>query len=327
MKSGEIIKQRLGLSHLKYVMISRVLGTSYKTYVIFYDSRRPTFPITNQRALKGPPTGGLFLYPFEDEPTYLPLMKLEDFNGALHPSMFFVVDMSGDFGRRENKVNLQRESIEERKLYPHFFGSLKEFITFSDLKGADTLGNVTRRTRRTRNSELGTENRLAKLVDVNIDTVEDHVTFVFKTQATTPIYPDDAAFQKTNPDNFQLQRNPDKEYELYLRVLNFFEWLRGTKPDTQEITRQDVKDVIQVNNVQVFSTSPSFHWQGMNANLSQLDGSIYPTDIMPTVWKDRQGSDDYLLDKHLYGLVRQINFFDNQMASMLTKRLRDRDLI
>jgi len=326
MKTGEILKSRLGLSHLKYVYISRVIGTAYRTSIIFYDSRRPNVPITTHRALKGDHTAGLFLYPFQKEPTYLPLIPLDDYAGPLHPAMFFVVDLSGEYGKSRNKVDLKREST-EKKLRPHYFGSFKEFVTFNDLNSPSVISAVTQRSRTERNRELSPENMLAKLVDINIDTVEDHVTFVFKTPATTPVYPDDYDYRKTDVNNFELENNPGKTYELYLRVLNFLEWLKGTKPDAEKITAQDVKDVLKVNNVQVFSTSPSFHWQGFNFWMSQLDGSIYPTDIRPTRWDNIHGDGQAFLDKHLYGLIRGISFHTNYMASTLNKKLKDRGLI
>lgn len=328
-KNGVYIQRKLGLSHLKYVYIARVLLTAYRVHLIFYDSRRPNVPITTARALRGEYTSMLFSYPFEEKPTVLPLIPLKDFNGALHPAMFFAIDLSGEYGKPENKVNLRREeSIQkDKEPRPVFFGSLSEFVTFSDLNSPSNISSLTQRTRNERNRELGTENRMAKLVDVNIDTVEDHVTFIFKTKATTPIYPDDYQFGRVDPNTLEIERNSDKQYELYFRILNFFEWLKGTKPDTKEITQQDVKDVININNVQVFSTSPSYQYQGFNFWMSQLDGSIYPTDIKPQRWDKIHGDGEAFLDKHLYGLVRQIGFFSNPMASMLTKRLKDRELI
>jgi hypothetical protein len=322
--TGEILKERLGLSHLKYVELSRVLISTYKVYLVFYDSRKPNFPITTKRALKSDHIGMLYQYPFEDEPMVLPLIHLHEFNGPLHPAMFFVVDLSGEYGVSKNKVDLKRESIESV-----FFGSLKEYVTLSNLKTADVISPLTKRTRSQRNRAVGSENRTAKLVDLNIDTVEDHVTFIFKTTATVPIYPEDSTFKQTDIETFELKRNPSKEYDLYIRVLDFFKWFDAQKQekDISEITTEDIKRVLEVSNVQVFSTSPSFHWQGFSYWLSQLDGSVYPTNIKPKFWDTIHGDGDAFLDKHLYGLLRQIAFFRNQMASMLTKRLKQRELI
>jgi hypothetical protein len=320
--TGKQLKSKLGLSHMKYVEISRVLISTYKVYLVFYDSRRPNFPITTQRALKSGHIAMLYQYPFEDSPTVLPLMHLDDFNGPLHPAMFFVVDMAGDKGDSKNKVDLKRESV------PRFYGNLNEFMTLSNLKSADSASAFTQRTRKQRNQAVGTENKTSKLVDLSIDTVEDHVTFVFKTTATTPIYAPSAEFGKVDPNDLQIKKNPDKSYELYVRILDFFEWLDAQQIDDRTLTSKDIKEILEVSNVQLFSTSPSFQYQSMNFNMSQVDASIYPTNIAPKVWDSPHlHGENAFLDKHLYGLINQIGFFANPMASMLTKRLKDRGLL
>lgn len=318
MKTGMKVLKGLGLEKFPNVEVARVLVSTFKIYVVFYDSKMRTRPITNTEVRRMQYFLPGMQFPFKDKPSLLPLISLRDFNGPLRQAMFFVVDLAGKYsdGRHLDK---KFESIE-----PVFTGKLHELVSFSDLNRADVTSDLTNRTRADRNREVGAENRTAKLVDVTIDTVEDHVTFIFKTTATTPLYPQNYDFKKTDPDTFNLQRNPDKEYELHLRVVDFFKWLKGTKPDASTITAQDVKDVIDINPVQVFSTSPSFHWQGFNWWMSQLDGSIYPTSIRPQSWNQIHGDGEAFLDKHLYGLIRQINFFHNPMASMLTKRLRDR---
>ena len=75
----------------------------------------------------------------------------------------------------------------------------------------------------------------------------------------------------------------------------------------------------------MFSTSPSFHWTSPNYFLSQLDGSIYPTDIAPKVWDKIRG--ESFLDKHLAQLFSSIDFFIPQMAQKLNSKLRSRNLI
>ena len=73
----------------------------------------------------------------------------------------------------------------------------------------------------------------------------------------------------------------------------------------------------------------AFHWQSSNYNLSQLDGSIYPTDIAPHYWNQPHlhGDGENFLCKHLAGFVNQIDFFLNPMAAMATKVLRQKKLI
>lgn len=322
MLTGEIVKKELGLQKFPNVMICRVLVSTFRVYLVIYDSKMKTRPITDAEIKRMQYVLPGMMYPFARKPVLLPSIKIETFNGSLVQSMFFVIDISGKYSDRRDL-----EKVFENT--PQYYGPLKEFVTMSDLADNSATSSFTKSTRAQRNRAVGAENKTAKLVDVNIDTVEDHVTFIFKTTATLPIYPDDATYGKTNPDTFEIQRNPDKEYEMYIRILNFFEWLKGTKPEAESITQEDIKDVLKVNNVQVFSTSPSYHWQGMNYWLSQLDGSIYPTDIEPKLWNasNRHGNDGTFLDKHLAGLMKQMAFFRNPMALMLTKRLKDRGLI
>ena len=108
--------------------------------------------------------------------------------------------------------------------------------------------------------------------------------------------------------------------------MEFWDWLDVFEGD--KITRFNMKEILEVSSVQVFSNSPSFHWQGGNFNLSQLDGSIYPTEISNPVWGPRHGDPSgYFLDKHLWGLLKQMGFWLNPMASMLTSKLQKRGLI
>lgn len=322
MTTGQQLKTKLGLDQLQNVRISRVLISTYKTYLVFYDTRRPNMPITNFRAFKAPMPSMLYIYPFNNRPTHTPLMDLDDFNGTLNPAMFFTIDLAGYFNDPKKLTKVLDSSP------PKFHGNLKEYVTLADLKNTASASGMTKRFRRIRNQDLGPENRDAKLIDCFIDEGEGSVTFAFLTEVTP--YPDDPdhTYSETDPEeDFQLVPDRSRTYEMQIKILDFLKWLK-THPDEKEITRDDIKEILDVSNIQVFSNAPSFHWQGMNAMLSQLDGSIHPTDIMPKFWnQDQYHGDNYFLDKHLYGLMRSIDFFEQQMASMLTKKLQDRGLI
>lgn len=89
-----------------------------------------------------------------------------------------------------------------------------------------------------------------------------------------------------------------------------------------------MKEILEVSDIKVFSTSPAFHYQGANFNASQIDASIYPTSISNPVWGPRHGDKSgYFLGKHLYSLLQSIDFWLNPMSSMLTGKLRGRGLI
>lgn len=328
MTTGQTLKQKLGLNSFKQVRLTRALISTFKTYLIFYNSRRPNFPITQRTVLHGYMPSQLMIAPLDRRPVYTPLMSLESFNGSLTNAFFFVVDLAGQFAKPDELEFIVEKTTSKPEKYPLLFGKLEEFVTMADLANAASSSNLTKAFRKRRNDLIGTENKLAKLIDVFIDEADKSVTFAFLTTVTP--YPDDPDYKwkELDPDDFSLDNNRSKTYELQIKVLEFFDWLE-TSPDLTEVKGKDIKDILQVSNVQVFSTSPSFHWQGQNYFLSQLDASIHPTDIAPKHWNHatRHGSDPYFLDKHLYGFLRSIDFFQNPMASMLTKKLKDRDLI
>jgi hypothetical protein len=322
MTTGQELKEKLGLSHLKYVSFIRLIETSQRILIIFYDSRRVGIPLTKQRIFR---SNKVFVYrrfPFLKNSFITPLIPIEDYNGPVQDLLISAIDLSGLYGDSKNQVTEKYQ----------FSGKLlQEFLTLKDLQNTSAVSSFTKRTRKERNEVMKTENYTAKLIDVELNEKENYVTFGFLTEATEPIYPDDFIFGETNPeDNFEIDRNESKTYEMYIKILDFFTWLRDTRPeDAGDITRKDIKEVLEVSNIQLFSTSPSWHWQGINFWLSQLDGSIYPTDIEPKFWnrEDLHGNDGAFLDKHLAGLLNQISFFLNPMASMLTKRLRDNNLL
>jgi hypothetical protein len=121
--------------------------------------------------------------------------------------------------------------------------------------------------------------------------------------------------------------NPSKTYEIWLKFLNVTDWL-GAFDEKETITQKDVKDMIDICNVQVWDNNPSFHWQGANWGLSQLDASIFPTDIEPKHWGPKHGgAGNYMFSKHLSQLIDSMAFFRNQMASSLTYALRKASLL
>lgn len=332
-RTGEELRIKFGLTNVKYVSFIRLLGSPHRIIVIFYDSRKGNVPLTTQRVLRA---NNLFtnqIYPFEEKLFYTPLLPLDEYNGPLIGTLFLTFDLSGTYGDSKNQVKNMRESqmILGR-------GVLREFVTLKDLKAPEAMSDFTRNTRAQRKQAMKDDGKgsdeqfYASLLECEVDEVDDSVTFKFLTEATEPIYPPNSKFKQTDPTkNFSLEGNPSKTYEIHIKILEFFTWLKGTRPDddTSDISRQEIIDVLDVANIQVFSNDPSFHWQGINYFLSQIDGSIYPTNIAPKVWNapHLHGDGQAFVTKHIAGVFNQIGFFEQQMASMLTKRLREKGLL
>ena len=331
MTKGEELKKALGLQDTKYVSFVRTLNTPRPFLVIVYDTRRPEVPLTNYRVMKQFRFFNVREYPYTKDVKYTPLLPIEDFNGASQPSMIFCVDIGGIYADPDKQISRDsskvRESIDEC-----YKPRLDEWITFSALNSPASISAFTKKHRDIRSGVMGGENKTAKLINCVYNPQQDCLTFIFRTGAT-PIYPADYTYKKTNPTlDFQLSNNPDKTYYTHFRILDFMKWLKGTRPDNladQPITWREIKDVLEVAYVQVYCSCPSFQYQTANWDLSQVDGSIYPTDIAPKFWNQDKyhGDGQNFLCKHLYGIVRHIGFFGNQMASMASKELRDRGYI
>lgn len=320
--SGVLLKQNLGLSHLKYVSFVRVIGVPGRMITVFYDSKRTNIPLTTQRVIRNYNLFSARMFPHTKELTLSPLIPIEEYNGQTQDLYIISIDLSGIYGNSKNQQ--VRESVKNR--------TLKEWVNLSTLASPDAMSDFTKRTRKERNKAVKAENYTAKFDDCELNS-DGSVLFTFTTTATVPIYPVAYTFGQANPDNdFKIESNPDKKYTLFVKILDFMKWLKETRPDyleLEKITWKEIRDVLEVAYIQVYSTSPSFHWQGCNFWLSQLDGSLYPTDIAPKKWNATHlhGDGNAFVDKHLGGFLRQMKFFYNPMASMLQKRMKDKGLL
>lgn len=331
--TGEKLKSELGLDNLYNVRIARALISSYKILFVWYDTNRPNAAITTHYIRQFPWASriwhGTDLMTGKERPAlFAPLVDIEKFNGAVKGSLVVTVDLAGhQLAKKGVYTKTFGEAINVH-YFPDLFHKLEEDVTIADLRDTGNISDLTMKFRRERNSIMGAENTTAKLVDLMVNKDANNVVFAFLTEATDK-YPDDYVYKQADPDaNFNLKRNTSETYEIYIKILDFFDWLDAQKgEDDTEITPKLMKEILEVANVQVWSNSPSFHWQGFNFWLSQLDGAMFPTKIRPQFWDKKHGDGDAFVDKHLYGLLRSLPFFLNPMSSMLTKRLRDKGLL
>lgn len=334
MTTGEILKKTLGLEFHNTVFISRLLlPSTQRINVVYFKSSTYKLPFPRRECQSIPLTSMIYSGDYLNKnnfkiPTQTPLVDIKEWNGIISNYLFLLVDVSYNKLLKTSNFKELPESIQNKILFPVYIGKINEFLTFSALKHKDNISNLTKSFRKQRNELMGTENRLAKLIDVDINKQENYVQFYFLTEATVKAYPPEHKFFNVDPNNqFAMKQDISKTYTIMLRVLNFFDWL-STHPNLKEITIKEIKEILEISNVKIFSDAPSFHWQGINWNLSQLDASIYPTDIAPKFWnKPNLHGDNAFLDKHTSGLLRSIDFFLNPMASMLTKKLKDRNLL
>jgi hypothetical protein len=310
--SGLHLKKKLGLASLPNVFLTRVLNAAIvKIYLIVYDSLNVNRYIPNLYCRQiGFPA---FLSIHANKKAWLsPLVSLDKYEGPLDRGLFFAIDLAGKF-RRPSNLDFVYESVSVNELSE---------ITLFNLKARDAVSDLTQQHRQKRIQVMPKrENNLIQLIDVEINREEDWVTFKFLVEATEdPTAPEDKGeLDQTSSD---IKPNPSKLYEMHLKVLKFFEWL-ATDPDGT-FTAEAVRDVLKVADIKIWSSDPSFWWQGMAYNLTQIDASIVPCDIAPKFWNGiNYHGETYFLTKHLAGLFTNIAFWIPPMASMLNKRLKD----
>ena len=329
MTTGERLKTTLGLSGFRYVVFERLLDFPVKAITIYYNSRRPNLPLTNDLLHRRFHFASVRKPPFAKNVASTPIMPLELYNSGSDPAVIFIVDIGGDLTDPADQIPRRTESTDRTSYVPR----LDEWITLRALQNSASVDSFTRHFQTIRRGAVGAENITAKPLNVFYDEKRDFMRFTFITTATVPVYPPQTKFKKTDPKkNFNLERNPDKQYHMQIQILDFMKWLKDTRPDEmadQPITRKEIKDVLDVAYVQVWCSCPALHWQGSNYNLSILDGSIHPTDIAPHYWNQPHlhGDGENFLCKHLAGFVNQIDFFLNPMAAMATKVLKQKGLI
>lgn len=325
---GEKLIKRFGLSKLDAVYASRVLGMPYPVLHIVYDSHRQRLPLSRTYIFH---RFNLDLFWGDrSKLTYTPFFDLKDYNGT-SKMVYIVNDLAGSY-LQNDKMKEKIEKIEKPD------SVIFEFVTMADLMDKGNISDFSMDYRKDRNTIMGGENTTAKLLDVFLDEKDDSVTFLFQTQATKykdipdkklkrpPADRYKKSKQRVQPLNLSLIPNPEKRYEIQIKVLEFFSFLDAQKENVDIITPKLIKEIMEVSNIQLFSSSPSFQLQGMNYWLTQIDGAISPENRKPQRWNKQHG-EDYFLDKHLYGLIRQMKFFYNPMSSMLNRKLKNKGYI
>lgn len=173
--------------------------------------------------------------------------------------------------------------------------------------------------------KIGSEANIAKFIEIRMNEDKDYIDIYFLTDST-PKYPKGFKRKETRPSDKSLIANPSKLYTIIVRIKGFFSLL-STSPDV--VSDKDISDVLKVADVQFWSSSPSWHWQGINWNMSQLGSSIYPTNIKPTARKTKSGKEigwanrqkNGFLDKHLQGVVNGMGFYIPQIRMAIKKKL------
>ena len=194
-----------------------------------------------------------------------------------------------------------------------------EEVAFKDLY-KKAMSDLTKYFAKETNKLMGSPTRHSKLIQAKFNPKKDYVTFIFATERT-PKYKDNFNLGAVDSKTFKIMK--DNLYTIEIRILNFFTLLQEELNNDiyqQEITNNSIENVLKSAYIKIWSDVPSFHWQGGNYNLSQLDGSIYPTDIPPKHWNNYHKGKQ-ILDKHSAGIINSYKFYIPQMRMIIKKYL------
>jgi hypothetical protein len=196
-----------------------------------------------------------------------------------------------------------------------YLTKLLEDVYFKDLMQNKGLSNFTKKYKKETDSLMGSASKHSKLVQAKINKEKDFITFIFLTERT-PKYKDNFNLQSVTSSNFKL--HSDNLYTVEIRLLHVFEQLKNIP--SEKINNKTIEDLLFNSQIQIWSDNPSFQYQGMNYNMTQLDGSIHPENRSPKHWNNYHHGEQFL-DKHSQGIINSIKFYIPQMRQILKKYL------
>jgi len=339
---GIKLKNDLGLNNFKNVGVSYVYKSNPRIYIVWIDSFRPRVPMT-KTYIKS--FNQLTIHANTDELDYSFPIDIEQFGGNIRSAYFIVHDLAGSKLANDRMREWCRDGDEEdpieNKVF--WFGDLKE-LTINDLRGdQNNISSFIRKWYQDNTRLTGTPTKSVKLIDLDVNIKTKKVTFKFLSEATelngkkpaAEFKPSSKSYissrysyysgdkQEVDPKK-NLSKNTSKLYEIHLEIQNLWDWLDAFEGET--ISKKEMKEILDVADVKAWCSSPSFLFFGVQYYLTQLDSSIYPEDRQPQKW-DKIAGTDIVADKHLWKTLQAIPFLLNPMASMLTKKLKDRGLI
>ena len=184
-----------------------------------------------------------------------------------------------------------------------FNNQLKEYVKLDHLANQIGISDFTKYWFDKRKSDFGTENDLAKLQECKINNSD--VSFIWLTLAGS----DNPGI--VDPNTKKISKGVSDYYTLEFRFQDMLKYTNSNSiPDINSL-----HGILMKCNILLWSNDPSFHWQGMNYNLSQLDGSLHPTNIPPEIWRNKH-HDDNFLSKHLEGLIENLPYFYEEMLDL-----------
>jgi len=171
------------------------------------------------------------------------------------------------------------------------FFELEEF-TITDFKSY--VSPLTKKHRGIRNGVKGREVKIATLLDFDFDKSKA----LFGTEGTFSF----------KVDTYEKGRKTPKSgsfYVIEVRFVDLKKWIK--KKEWQTLKLDYFREVLDVIDLKLSCSCPSFLWQSHRYQLTQLDAAIYPIHIPDPVWGPRHNNSGGLC-KHLVGVINFLKF-------------------
>ena len=233
---------------------------------------------------------------------------------------------------KESKVviNNRIKNFYKSRLEEKF--ELKEKLSFSQLKSEVVPQSKANQNLnyfyKQRNKLNGQGNRNIKFVTSQFDPNDGSITFMYRTDAT---YNDEDKKElvNDNPNDGELRQNISDEYDLQLKICDFWKILEELiSPTDDNFTKEDMKAVLELSEeVRINCDCPSQYWTGSDFYLTQLDAQLKDCTIAPKWWNQPHLRPNVLVCKHLLSLLNHISFFLPNMAMSCKKELKNYGLI
>ena len=284
-----------------------------------------------------------FVYTHTDEDFVLTdLEVLEDLKKDLKNGTKPIYDLDDVKGVKDDIIQTMELNSEQKKVLNDFMkkveglykdkGKIEEKLSFAQLKSEIVPQNKAIQNLnyfyQQRNKLNGQGNRNIKFVASQFDPNEGSITFMYRTDATYN-NEDKKELVNENPNDGTLRQNISDEYDLQLKICDFWEILDELiEPTDENFTKEDMKAVLELSQeVRVNCSCPSLYWTGGSWMLTNLDAQLKDCTIAPKHWNKPNLRPNVSVCKHLLSLLNHISVFLPNMAQSCKKELRNFGLI
>ena len=280
-----------------------------------------------------------FVYTHTDEDFVLTdLEVLEDLKKDLKNGTKPIYDLDDVKGVKDDIIQTIELNSEQKKVLNDFMKKveglykIEEKLSFAQLKSEIVPQNKAIQNLnyfyQQRNKLNGQGNRNIKFVASQFDSNEGSITFMYRTDATYN-NEDKKELVNENPNDGTLRQNISDEYDLQLKICDFWEILDELiEPTDENFTKEDMKAVLELSQeVRVNCSCPSLYWTGGSWMLTNLDAQLKDCTIAPKHWNKPNLRPNVSVCKHLLSLLNHISVFLPNMAQSCKKELRNFGLI